>query len=506
MTEGEPFAMESDCSVDSPTCYYDSLLIAFRLRSSTIDRPNISVEAESDRGRVLFCPSFRRLQQKAQVFSLESNAAVRSRLTHSLEVAQIGRLLAELVADKLVTAEELSADRKQAFVTFVETACLMHDIGNPPFGHFGEAAIKSWFSEHGREALGEALGLGAGGVEGDLCSRAKDALSDFLEFDGNPQGFRIVASLQGYNDSAGLNLTVTTLASFLKYVRPSGDKGVPPFNKKAGYFQSEKAIVQEVWQKLGYTSPQRFPLAYIMEAADDIAYCVSDLEDSAEKRIVDAEAAIREIKENYLARIDSENDDRLDASHSSHRRVLKVLDDYLGDASLKGNYTQFRAALNWILVQDACSMYIDEHAQVKAGALTTLLPKTLPSGAILDELRTFCRKRVYVHESVQKVELAGYAAIKGLLDNFRCLLQLSEADFLCALDDKRESSSGKSIVIPAKLLSLFPEKHKRAYRNFPKSDCFGEWQARAHLVVDYVSGMTDDFSVSMHRMLGGTNL
>lgn len=497
---------EIESVVEEARPYYDALLSSKRLRQSTIGRPTINVEAESDRGRVLFCPSFRRLQQKAQVFSLESNAAVRSRLTHSLEVAQIGRLLAELIADKLVSLSELSADRKQAFITFVETACLMHDIGNPPFGHFGEAAITSWFAEHGREVMGEALGLGAGGVRGDLCPKAKEALSDFLEFDGNPQGFRIVASLQGQNDSTGLNLTVTTLAAFLKYARCAGEEGKPPFNKKAGYFQSEKEIVGRVWGALGYRAPQRFPLAYIMEAADDIAYCVSDLEDSAEKKIVDANAAILEIRESYIARQNLAEAERLDVSHSSHSKVLKVLNEFLSDDSLRGNYTQFRAALNWILVQDACSVYLDRHSEIKSGVVTTLLPKNLPSGAILDELRTFCRRRVYVHESVQKVELAGYAAIKGLLDNFKCLLKLSEEDFNAALRDERKSASGKSIVIPAKLLSLFPEKHKRAYRESEKSDCFNEWQARAHLVVDYISGMTDDFSVSIHRMLGGTNL
>lgn len=135
------------------TTPYATLLTPNRFRSSTVANRNIIAEAESDRGRLLFCAAFRRLQQKAQVFSMEPNAAVRSRLTHSFEVSQMGRYIADLIAKSLHEQALATDDECTALVTFVETSCLMHDIGNPPFGHFGEAAITTWFTEKGEEAI-----------------------------------------------------------------------------------------------------------------------------------------------------------------------------------------------------------------------------------------------------------------------------------------------------------------------------------------------------------------
>ncbi|MBP5128459.1 HD domain-containing protein, partial [Pseudomonas protegens] len=139
------------------TSVYTNLLSNSRFRPSEVTDRHILLEAESDRGRLLFCPAFRRLQQKAQVFSMESNASVRSRLTHSLEVAQVGRYIADQISIKLIEKELASREECAALTTFVETACLMHDIGNPPFGHFGEFAISEWFRNNGRLAIKRAL-------------------------------------------------------------------------------------------------------------------------------------------------------------------------------------------------------------------------------------------------------------------------------------------------------------------------------------------------------------
>lgn len=480
------------------TKIYDHLLSDKRERKSTIQRPGITVEAESDRGRVLFCPSFRRLQQKAQVFSLESNAAVRSRLTHSLEVAQIGRLLAELIAERLVEKDLMSAELRQAFMTFVETACLMHDIGNPPFGHFGEEAIRSWFVENGDNALRQAMALDEVAAKSD---RARDSLKDFLNFDGNPQGLRIVAKLQGLKDDKGLNLTHTSLASFIKYVRCSDESdGGGPFRKKAGYFRSERALIDSINRTFAFGSSQRFPLAYIMEASDDIAYCVSDLEDSIEKGLIEWKSAFSEIERGFLARFKGS------CAHPSFSKIKKILRVAIEDGALNCDFVAFRTSLNWVLAYDVVDCFVRSHDEILDGMLPTLLPKDEPSGAILDELRTYCRKYVYPHESVQKVELAGYAAIRGLLDQFKPLLVATSAQFRFALNGQDIEKASKPMVIEKKMLSLFPQKHKNIYLQSDSSDGFAEWEARAHLVVDYVSGMTDDFAVSTYRMLSGTKL
>ncbi|WP_255422944.1 dGTP triphosphohydrolase [Undibacterium sp. FT79W] len=266
---------------------YSTLLSTKRFRESEISNRKIILESESDRSRLVFSAPFRRLQQKAQVFSLESNAAVRSRLTHSLEVAQVGRFLSEQIAIWLKNENKATDEECRAFVNFVETACLMHDLGNPPFGHFGEAAIQEWFSQNGRNLLVVSLGLQKDPENSHIAS----ALGDFLEFDGNCQGLRIATKLQWNRDEFGLNLTHTTLAAFLKYLRSPKDSNEETkaklFHKKPGFFDTEANLVKEIWSTFNYTEgPHRFPLAYVMEAADDIAYCISDLEDSIEKELI----------------------------------------------------------------------------------------------------------------------------------------------------------------------------------------------------------------------------
>jgi dGTPase len=278
---------------------YAKILSSSRIRTSSRSERTILTESESDRGRILFCAAFRRLQQKAQVFSMEPNAAVRSRLTHSIEVSQLGRYIADEVGQRLLKNGQLDALQQGALVNFVETACLMHDIGNPPFGHFGEAAIQDWFGKNGEETLRSAVRMPKGSDADLHCGEIQRALSDFIEFDGNPQGLRIVTRLQWNTDEFGLNLTKTALASFLKNVRCAGDKDIGKFTKKAGYFTTEEDLVQQVWKDFGYASPQRFPLTYMMEAADDIAYCISDLEDSFEKEIIHSATALPEIEQRY---------------------------------------------------------------------------------------------------------------------------------------------------------------------------------------------------------------
>lgn len=263
-----------------PMNIYQALLSTTRLRPSEVEGRQIVTESESERGRVLFCAAFRRLQQKAQVFSMEPNAAVRSRLTHSLEVSQLGRYIGDEIGQRLSHRNLMDAAQRAAFVNFVETACLMHDIGNPPFGHFGEAAIQKWFGAEGGPCMKKAIGLKDNGELGSGDPRLVAMNADFKEFDGNPQGLRIVARLQWNTDQYGLNLTKTSLATYLKYIRQAGAVSSGLFVKKAGFFLTEAPIVKTVWKEFGYEVPQRFPLAYVMEAADDIAYCVSDLEDS----------------------------------------------------------------------------------------------------------------------------------------------------------------------------------------------------------------------------------
>lgn len=487
---------------------YSTLLRTARRRPSTVAGRTVLTESESDRGRVLFCAAFRRLQQKAQVFSMEPNAAVRSRLTHSFEVSQVGRYIADEVGQKLLSANMVDSLEQGALVNFVETACLMHDIGNPPFGHFGEAAIQHWFRSNGEQCLKTALNPQQKEVAPPPESKLKDALSDFLEFDGNPQGLRIVARLQWNSDPFGLNLTLTTLASFLKYIRPSGEAPSGKFTKKAGYFSTERDVVKSVWDEFDYRTPKRFPLAYIMEAADDIAYCISDLEDSFEKNIVDEKAALEDVERRYALHGFTD-------THPAHKEIQEALVAVqLGKRGDKEyTYTDFRTALNRAIVVYAADQYVRHHQEVLDGTMDSLLPKSEPAGAVLEALKEYCREKVYTHDSVQRIELAGYTAIRGLLENFRILLEAPEHRFVAAMNYKKEDDLGKPIILESKLLRLFPEKYKKVYwHHLSEIGAAGderalkEWNARAHLVVDFISGMTDDFAMTTYRTLAGMRL
>lgn len=488
---------------------YSLILRSSRIRVSTVKNRKLLTEAESDRGRVLFSPAFRRLQQKAQVFSMEPNAAVRSRLTHSLEVAQIGRFIADQICVKLIEKNLIDSSDSIALINFVETACLMHDIGNPPFGHFGEAAIQKWFDDNGAEKIQSACGDKKDSL-GTSDERLKNALADFLEFDGNPQGLRVVSKLQWNTDEFGLNLTKTSIASYLKYVRMAGDeksKSNPEekFTKKAGYFRSERKLVASIWKEFNYNLPQRFPLAYIMEAADDIAYCISDLEDSIEKELLNEKTSLKEIKADWDTRCKSN-----DLSCDNISRALNSAINGEDEDGKQFTYTDFRTSVNRIIVEYAASRYIKEQTKIFEGSLDSLVSKLSPSGLFLDVLKDYCKEKVYCHESVQRTELAGYTAIYGLLDLFGILLSCKADRFQSALNySNNKDKNGKNIIIEKKYLKLFPEKYINVYKSEvekitgEKDEEFLEWNARAHLIVDFISGMTDDFSMKTYRTLSG---
>lgn len=488
---------------------YTGLLSIVRARESKVGERSVILQAESDRGRLLFCPAFRRLQQKAQVFSLESNAAVRSRLTHSLEVAQMGRYIADKISIELVERNLATAVECTALTTFVETACLMHDIGNPPFGHFGESAIAQWFREFGRTALIKSCQDAEVGSQ-DICElEVEKALNDFFEFDGNPQGIRVVTKLQRNSDEFGLNLTVTTIAAYLKYVRGSmpSDESLN-FMRKRGYFSTEERIISNIWKELGYLKPQRYPLAYIMEAADDIAYCISDLEDSIEKGLLHKGTALTEIYTEWSKR-GPYSDNVADQIDDVLKKAVSGRDDDDRDFT----YTDFRTSLNRILATFSAEQYIVAHKDVLEGKCKSLIPAESSAGSILETLKNYCKKKVYRHETVQVVELAGYRAIYGLLEQFKCLLEASESRFLNALNYDFEDGLGRPIIVENKLLSIFPKNYKAVYLEHKEGLCpsradyrYLEWNLRAHLITDFIAGMTDDFAIKTYQVLNGIKL
>ncbi|GGX24196.1 putative deoxyguanosinetriphosphate triphosphohydrolase [Pigmentiphaga litoralis] len=387
-------------------------------------------------------------------------------------------------------------------VNFVETACLMHDIGNPPFGHFGESAIQEWFSGNGLICLRAAINW-----RDKDESPLDDALNDFRRFDGNPQGLRVVSKLQWNRDEFGLNLTKTTLGAFLKYV---GSHNSAPadrigFAKRMGFFSTEWTIVQCIWDDFTESNPRRLPLAYIMEAADDIAYCISDLEDSFEKGIVQQEPALREIERRYLAK-------EFATDAPMHAEIAKALANMRAlSATNEYTYTDFRTILNAGIVQYTARRFLENGAEIATGTMGPLLTESEPPGFILKVLKDYCREYVYTHESIQRVEIAGFNAITGLLDQISPLLRLSDKDFKRVCDGESTDSNGRKFLLEPKLLKLFPPRYLKVYRHDlglmqNSTNSIIEWNARAHLVVDFISGMTDDFAMTTYRTLSGMRL
>jgi len=239
---------------------------------------------QKDYDRIIFSSSFRRLQNKTQVFPLPGTTFVHNRLTHSLEVASVGRSLGEIVGQKLIEEEGASlSDEAKTFysrdlASVISSGCLAHDIGNPAFGHSGEEAISNFFVvNEGMSVEGQALK--------SLYSASEWA--DLTSFEGNANAIRVLTQGFAGKSETGLGITLTTLASILKYPCSSSDRNKKiKHRKKYGYFQSEKSIFTEIAEKLAFhpdsfdDAYKRHPFVYLVEAADDICYNIIDMEDA----------------------------------------------------------------------------------------------------------------------------------------------------------------------------------------------------------------------------------
>ncbi len=467
----------------------NDFFIGARRKDTTIPDRSLDEETFSDRSRVLFSAPFRRLQQKAQVFSLEKNAAVRSRLTHTLEVSDCGRQMAQNISDILVEKGVLKKNNSRAFVNIVEVSCFMHDIGNLPFGHFGEEAIKRWFNKKGEQIFkySKLDYPKEGSIEYVY-------LSDFTEFDGNPQGFRIMTHLQnkpGPFLPFGLNLLNTQLGAFLKYTRHAGCKKEGSHVKKAGYFNTEKYIVEEITSSIGYEG--RHPLVYIMEAADDISYCLSDIEDGIEKNIISAVQFLKEIKKDVLA--------------------LKLgidLKEYfdLDESTSTEDFFNFKITVNRYLKDYCVNKYCEDIEKYTDDTKECLIHEDTNEGKLLEIIKSVAKKLLFTSEEAQNIELSGYNIINGLLEEFTPLLEISREEFDIIIGGAKK----KGLDVERRLFAKLPGKYIEAYiycrgNNRDGLDpVFLEFHSRIHLILDFITGMTDNYSLMLHKQLKGIDI
>ena len=466
---------------------YKKLISKQRVKASSIKRNAAIDDFYSDRSRIIYCSSFRRLVQKAQVFSLEPNASVRTRLTHSLEVSDLGRSLANKIAYKLANQSYLSDRNIPAFVAIVENACLLHDIGNPPFGHFGETAIRDWAENCACEALPQNLGTKWNDPTLQML------MSDFREFDGNPQGFRTITKLHTERDQYGLNLTYATLLCALKYSRAAGEQKGSGILKKAGYFQTEKALVENMYTELELVLHHRYPLTYIMEAADDIAYCMSDIADGIEKHILSISDFIALFKEEW------EN------NYPDLAIPVKIPKSENCNFNHDISIPWSRAAMN-----EAVSNYLSNHNDVYNGSAESLITEKSDIGKVLETIKKVSRKKLYTSFEAESIELTGYAVISGILKRYERILKLTYDDF----EKIVFSQNVKGLDIERRLFNRIGHRYVEAYKfavnDLDKSNTsdyiIKEWWLRIHLIIDHISGMTDEFALQTYQMLEGINL
>ncbi|WP_149303973.1 dGTP triphosphohydrolase [Pareuzebyella sediminis] len=424
---------------------------------------------EQDYGRLISSSPIRRLQDKTQVFPLETSDYIRTRLTHSLEVSYIGGSIGKSIEKYLIEKKELNQDFKGQLSSLLRCSGLVHDLGNPPFGHFGESAIKDYFKEY---------------FEKSEVKLTKQEKADFENFDGNVQTFRILRKLHFFKDEYSFNLTFPTLASIIKYPSNSleGNKKKEAKeirNKKYGYYCSEESDYQEISKKLGLNG-KRHPIVYLMEAADDIAYCAADIEDGVKLGILNYETLRRIFDENLKA-----NRDLLEILDKMH----KGNDNKLSD-KLSLTVQQFRVETQGRMIEGIVDCFKKNYVKIMDGGFQyELIDKS--TGNDIRKSFEALQTVVFDNKKIMQTELAGWEIIYGLLDIF---VPATESENFKAGGNTKE----------ARLFKNISSSYRYIYSEYNKYD--NEAYNRIQLIVDFIAGMTDTYALNLYRKLKGIRL
>lgn len=426
---------------------------------------------QKDVDRIVFSSAFRRLQDKTQVFPLAQNDYVRTRLTHSLEVSSVGRSLGTLVGKHITTGYHLTHVSAEDFGSIVAAACLAHDIGNPPFGHFGEEAIRAFFIER---PIGQAI-----------CEKVTPKQAqDLRHFEGNAQGFRILTQLQNPDVYGGMQLTCATLGAFTKYPCTQQHRDESRIaSKKNGLLLGDVALFSEIAQELGLIAYEnhvwaRHPLVYLMEAADDICYAIIDIEDAHQIKQLDFETAYSLLRPLAV---------------TACEKTLK------GMQSQSDQLSYLRAKAIGYLVQEAVKVFIDNEKKLLMGDYHTAIANNIPSAKALSALTGYAAKHIYNCSAVVETQIAGYRILGDLLEIFCEAVE----DIAQEQIDKKNQKKGahKAKAVSYMLMNLLPTRFIGRQRQF--ADCP---YRRSLKVVDYISGMTDSYAVSLYQKLTGISI
>jgi dGTPase len=449
-------------------------------KPNVMDPNDLRSQFERDYDRAVFSTPVRRLQDKAQVFVLETHDAVRTRLTHSIEVSTVARDLTHAATTWMKGQPNAEIDHAQALNidTIAATCGLIHDLGNPPFGHSGESAISSWF-----EAKEKELGLFK--FEGCAKSVRKTQLkNDFLKFEGNAQTIRLLSKLQLLVNTHGLNLTYGTLSATFKYTAASdrcdADGKVHEISKP-GFFASENELVESVRAKTG-TGKYRNPITFLVEAADDLVYSTVDIEDAVKKRIISWDFVEKELEkavkpEVYLA-------------------LKKKMDAYIGGATLtldgrnggEARSQTFRIFAISILVPSVVKAFQSKYDEIMEGSYHGELVKDCSASTLVKACKTIGKQHIYCSDETMRLEVMGREIIHDLMDLFW------EGATHTKDDEKKKG-------FPFKIYSLMSNNYRTVLQEALNKSHLPAEYCRMQLVTDYICGMTDSFARNLHQQL-----
>lgn len=420
---------------------------------------------QRDFDRIIFSTSFRRLQNKTQVFPLPGSVFVHNRLTHSLEVASVGRSLGSLAGEFItdIYAKELSTESREFYQynlhNVVAAACLCHDVGNPAFGHSGEDAIASYFEKN--DFLKTLMN--------------EKQWADLLNFEGNANAIRVLTHQQNGKDKGGIQLTMATLASIAKYPCEAIAKDKKQLHrKKFGFFQSDKETFLEITRATSMRQEQenpiifkRHPFVWLVEAADDICYNIIDMEDAHRLGIVSSLDC-----ENLFYELIKSTDEN-----------LQRIDNKLAVITNKNERISYlRAKVINTLINTSIDLYKCSFVNILEGiqdkALLSIFQENCKP---LQEIERFSIEKIYNHRAVVEIENAGYNVMYELLNHF----------IPSIIKDKGELKNSDK-----KALQLLPEQFRYE----------GEVYERILGVLDFVSGMTDNYATDLYRKIKGIDI
>lgn len=469
---------------------WENLLLGERKRKSESKSLPHRNEFDKDYQRIIYSSSLRRLQDKAQVFPLQNNDFTRTRLTHSLEVASLGRSLAWNIGEWLIQ-EKVFKDFAKAreLASLVEVSCIVHDLGNPPFGHYGEDIIRKWFEDWFNikpdTKIADKDSKTYGELFGELNEQQKN---DFLFFEGNAQAIRILSKLQFLNDEYGANFTLATLGTLMKYPWASNDEKIKE-KKKFGYFHSEQELFEEIKNKIGIDGC-RHPATYILEAADDIAYLTADIEDAVKKKVIKWDDIYKNIKGKF------------EKEYPNQFAILEQLRDQtllnkVPDKDLI-NVQNFKVYIQGILINAVVDSFKNNYGSIMEGAFEGDLLSNSTAKKLSKELKNVAYKHVFTDKEVLTLELVGDRVISDLLNLF--VNAVINVDGLTEAKTKHE-----------KLIHLISENFRHIQRISKEGKPTVEFKDlslynRLQLVTDFISGMTDGYAVSLHQELLGVRL